>query len=125
MSRVVLFSFLGTGFYTPYVYTYGEKVCMETNYTQVAIYEVLKELHDEIEVIIFLTEEAHKANWKDGYRKKYEKGVEKEVFNVGLENSLYDFDMNIKLQEVLIPGPGDIEESWKLFDVLLEHIKEN
>src|SRR5690625_1086196 len=125
MSRIVLFSFLGTGFYDPYIYTYGDRACKETNYTQVAIYEILKELHEDVEVFVFLTEQARKLNWQDGYREKKENGVKKEVFNVGLKNSLYEFDPNIKLHDILIPGPGDIEESWKLFDVLLEHIEEN
>lgn len=125
MSRIVLFSFLGTGFYDPHIYTYGDKACKETNYTQVAIYEILKELHEDVEVFIFLTEQARKLNWQDGYREKKENGVKKEVFNVGLKNELYKRDPHITLHDITIPGSGDIEKSWELFDILLEHIEEN
>lgn len=125
MSRVVFFTFLGTNVYDPYVYTYEDKECKKTQYVQIAIYELLKEIHDEIEVVVFLTEAARRLNWQDGSRKKCVNGVETEVDNVGLETSFREFDPNVKLTEVSIPGPGDIEESWQLFDIILDHIEEN
>lgn len=67
MQRNVLFSFLGTSNYQECIYTYHGRKSQRTRFIQTAIYELVLNECLNLEVVVFVTKEAKKMNWDDGY----------------------------------------------------------
>ncbi len=110
---IKLFAFLGTSNYkeTEYFFDDGSKNLIRT-YKTPYIQEALAKLLDEpeLEVIIFITEDANKKNWVSEDK-------------VGLKNRLEN--INVKFKAVGIPNGKSNSEVWEIFKIVYDEIEEN
>lgn len=66
-----LLTFLGNTEYKNCIYTYRGRKTTESRFVQTAIYELFcQDSASEVQIIIFLTEEAESKNWKDSIDKE-------------------------------------------------------
>ncbi|ADU92819.1 TIGR02221 family CRISPR-associated protein [Geobacillus sp. Y412MC52] len=115
MGRRVLLSFLGLGDYEYCYYTYEGKTSTYTRFIQTAVYELFR--NDEpMDVVVFATKEAQDRNGQD--RKKGDKLLE----GIGTAFSRIAPEANVKIVE--IESGQDEQANWRLFDRIMDEIKE-
>lgn len=118
IKRNVLFSFLGTTDYRECIYTWHGRDSRPTRFVQTAIIEHLLKETGSLDVVVFVTEDAYRKNWVDGFYKD-ENGHGKK----GLKTCL-DACSNIYYEMVSI-GQADQSDiaNWRLFDRISEEIR--
>ncbi|WP_353949163.1 TIGR02221 family CRISPR-associated protein [Sporolactobacillus sp. Y61] len=120
IGRNILFSFLGTTDYKECIYTWHGQESRPTRFVQTAIIEHLMRMFEHLEVVIFVTEDALKKNWEDGFYED-EAGEAKR----GLKSCLRTIS-GIRFKKVLIENAGQSEtDHWKLFDLISSEIYPN
>ena len=145
---------LGTGNYSKCGYSNG-KECIETRFTQEAIIKMyMKDISEEDEIVIFLTEKSKNMNWENGdnikngikntiYRlegltdeakeqidkilcnyKGYEDQVEKNG-KIGLKEVLQSNFSKAKIKYVNINDGKNEQELWDTFNKILDEINDD
>ncbi len=107
MSRHVYVSFLGTGMYTPVVYSWNGKASQRTPYGQEAELELMGSLPDR--VYIFGTKESHKMHWEGGDKDGGARSLRERIEAMGLSPEF-----------VLIPTDQSGDNQWQTFQKMLE-----
>jgi len=114
----VLLSFLGTNKYLQCNYYYNDKKIENVHYVQEAIVKIFCSKWGKGDsIIIFVTDEAYKANWIKGT------SYENKEIN-GLEKVLYEFayDKSIEVKAVPISGGKSDREIWGIFDAVINSV---
>jgi CRISPR-associated Csx2 family protein len=116
-----LLTFLGTTNYIYVNYVLDNKKVESVRFVQQALAEILcKDWSEKDKIIVFLTEEARKKNWDDGFYKD-EKGEPLK----GLKTELSSLGLKLKIEEECIPEGKSEEELWELFKKVLDKIDKN
>lgn len=120
MARKVFLSILGNGFYHECNYYWQTRnQFSKQRFIQKACVDLLfNDWNENNEIILFLTDAAHKSNWNKCIHKRINKeGIEQDY--QGLENLL----PRAKTQP--IPDGKTTEEIWQIFDTIYGSLQEN
>ncbi|MEB3751949.1 TIGR02221 family CRISPR-associated protein [Geobacillus sp. FSL W8-0032] len=115
MGRHVLLSFLGLSDYEYCFYTYEGKTSSYTRFVQTAVYELLRG-EQPMDVIVFATKEARERNGED--RLRGEEQLE------GLMTAFRRIAPEANVKMVDIDNGQDERTNWRLFDRIMEEIRE-
>lgn len=121
MGRTYL-SFLGTNDYLPCTYHFNDQEIKDIRFVQEATISMnCRDWTSDDRILIFTTSEAHEKNWlDDGYIKNGER-LQRE----GLAQRLKKLDLQVPIQNVLIPEGKSEKEIWKIFRILFDNIQPN
>ena len=123
MSRVYL-SFLGTNDYVPctYVFPDGTDEPKNVRFVQEAtVSYCCRDWGPDDQVVILTTDEAEGKNWVDDGHRDKEGNVLKRK---GLQKCLAELGIGARVRRVPIPDGKKEEELWKIFEIILEQIRE-
>lgn len=115
MGRRVLLSFLGLSDYEYCYYTYGGVTSSYTRFIQTAVYELFRG-DEPMDVVVFATKEARERNGQD--RKKGDKLLE------GIDTAFRRIAPEANVKIVEIESGQDEQSNWRLFDRIMDEIKE-
>ncbi|MED4923857.1 TIGR02221 family CRISPR-associated protein [Anoxybacillus geothermalis] len=115
MGRRVLLSFLGLSDYEYCYYTYGGVTSSYTRFIQTAVYELFRG-DEPMDVVVFATKEARDRNGQD--RKKGDKLLE------GIDTAFRRIAPEANVKIVEIESGQDEQSNWRLFDRIMDEIKE-
>ena len=126
MGRKVFVSVLGTGFYYPCTYTYGEFVSSETRFIQSATLENIGVAgwKETDAVLVLLTSRARTDNWMPAGAVRLNRVTGAEETYKGLRDVLAEMALPCAVQEVDIPDGGQAAEMWKIFQSLYDAMQE-
>ena len=124
MSRNIIISVLGTGFYEECNYFFNEESSShKSRFIQESTYHLLNEKNFRIDkVIVLLTAQAKKENWlvESGERNNFREN--KMMPYTGLK-TIFE-SQNIPYQKVDIPDGSNQDEIWQIFDAVFDTIKD-
>lgn len=111
MRKASLFSFLGPFPYDDIAYQLPSGKNTIQKFVQLAILEEIQDTYDQIDLYLFLTEDAKKNNWDP-------------LVTGSLRYELQQLD-NEKINAIVIdiPDANDEATTWELFEILINHIK--
>lgn len=119
MGNKKFISFLGTNFYNEakYFYQNSEKI-KENRFVQIAIYDLIcQDFTEEDEIIILVTEDSYKKNWKDYDKEKWQG-------KLGLEKEFEQLSPRAKITVQKVVAPNEEEDVRALFDTIVGLINE-
>jgi len=121
MAKVYL-SFLGTNDYLPCNYCFNEKEIQAVRFVQEATINMnCRDWSTDDRILIFTTSEAHLKNWLDDGHKKNGEKQQRE----GLAQRLKKLNLQVSVQNVLIPEGKSETEIWDIFQILFDNIQPN
>jgi CRISPR-associated Csx2 family protein len=115
-----LFSFLGTGKYEPcyYYLIVGDEKINDNNYRcyiQESLTNLLAKTNRQLdEIVMFITDEAWKANWIKNNNEKYDLP--------GLKDTLSRYKGECTVTPVRIPSGESEQELWQIFDRMFDQV---
>ncbi len=120
MSKVYL-SFLGTNDYLPCTYYQGDQSRKNIRFVQEATLAFhCRDWTAEDRILIFLTDEALKANWKDNGHMDRRTG--QPLDRKGLERCIQDLKLTSAFTPVPICTGKSETEIWEIFDTMFSHL---